>query len=152
MPTLQDYPGVSCIWHWFPALLYRSPDLLDQIDFWAFLCFSLNFAHFFPKNLYFFISRFLGHFCTLTRYILSLQWWKWILTVCCSYDVLGGKVNLWPGLREGGCWYSGVRKGGLQCKIESLQILDLQRLASLNISLAWAKSRPSLMSFLVRFT
>ena len=62
IPTLPDYPGVSCIWHWIPALPYRSPNLLDQTDFWAFLCFSLNLAHFFPKNLYFFISRVSGTF------------------------------------------------------------------------------------------
>ena len=57
MPTLLDYPGVSRIRHWSPALLHGSPNLPYKMDFWAFLCFSLKFNPFFSQNLNFFIHN-----------------------------------------------------------------------------------------------
>ena len=56
MPTLLDYPGVSRIWHWSPALLHGSPNLPDKMDFWAFLCFSLKFSPFFFSKFELFYS------------------------------------------------------------------------------------------------
>ena len=44
MPTPPDYSGV-----------YRSPNLLDKIKLWAFLCFNLEFIPFSPKIWIFFI-------------------------------------------------------------------------------------------------
>ena len=106
MPTLPDYPGVSRIWHWFPALPYRSPDLLDQIDFWAFLCFSLNLAHFFPKNLYFFISQFLGHFCT---YLVTDKVYFVITMMKMNFDSM---LFIWCPWRQDK-FVAGVERGGL---------------------------------------
>ena len=56
MPTLLDYPGVSQIRHWSPALPHGSPNLPDKMDFWAFLCFSLKFSPFFFSKFELFYS------------------------------------------------------------------------------------------------
>ena len=48
--TLPDFLGVSWILNQSPTLLYMhgSLNLLDNIDFWAFMCFSLEFSPVFP--------------------------------------------------------------------------------------------------------
>ena len=51
MPTLPDYPGVSRIRHWSPALPYGSPNLSDKMAFLAFLCCSLKFSPIFPLKI-----------------------------------------------------------------------------------------------------
>ena len=85
MPTLPDYPGVSRIWHWSPALSYRSPNLPDKMDFWVFLCFSLKLKPFFSSRFWtcLFIVWFLGHFCA---YLVTDKDYFIIATMKANFD------------------------------------------------------------------
>ena len=69
MPTLLDYPGVSCIWcQWSPTLQYGSQNLPDRMDFWPFVCFSLKFSPWF-------FSQKLNTSCkTSYNVLISGQW------------------------------------------------------------------------------
>ena len=44
MWSLSKYPGVPWIWHKSPRLLYRSPNFLGKIEFWAFLSFHFIYT------------------------------------------------------------------------------------------------------------
>ena len=152
MPTFPDYPEVSRIWHWSPALPYRSPNLPGKMNFIASLHFSLQFSPFFVKIQTFFYLLYsfwdiFAHIDSLRKIMFSfIQWRKRILISCTScktsYNVLshGSWVNLW-GEEWGwwGCWHL-VGGGGEKCKIESLQILDHWRLASLKKRLSAVNS------------
>ena len=76
-PTLPDYAGVSQIWQQSPGLPYRSPNLPDKIELWAFLYFNLEFIPFSPKIRIFFDSKFsfwgiFAFISSLTKIILPL--------------------------------------------------------------------------------
>lgn len=82
----------SCIWHKSFSLLYRLPNRPDEIEFWAFLCFSVEFCPFSSKIILFII--FFDHYMTPVAVYAILQWLKrQILIVCTScktwYNVLG---------------------------------------------------------------
>ena len=49
LPTLPVFPGVSKFFIKSPGFPVTAPNLLDKMDFWAFLCFSLKFSPFFHK-------------------------------------------------------------------------------------------------------
>ena len=67
MPTFPDYPEVSRIWHWSPALPYRSPNLPGKMNFIASLHLSLQFSPFFLKIQTFFI------YCTVSGTFLHIS-------------------------------------------------------------------------------
>ena len=147
MPTvdLPDYPGVSQIRHQSPGLPYGWPHLPDKIIFWAFLCLSLTFSPLLAQNVNFSFSKsqvrstvsgaLLHLFSHWQRLFLASKRLSRILIVCTSckisYNVLShshiyrGGVGGWGGSLN----FRGGRGG--EWKRESLQILDLQRLASL---------------------
>ena len=90
MPTFPDYLEVSRIWHWSPALPYRSPNLPGKMDFRAFLHSSLQFSPFFSQNSNFFYSLYsfwdiFAHIYSLRKIMFSfIQWRKRILIACTS--------------------------------------------------------------------
>ena len=139
MPTLPDYLGVSRIRQQSPSLPYRSPNLPDKIELWAFLCFNLEFIPFSPKIRIFYDSKF-GFWGIFARISSLTKSWKLIVMVCnsckTSYNVLS-RLGTGSNCAYGGVWggRGGVDRwflGGL-CKRKSLQILDFQWLASLFI-------------------
>ena len=89
----------SCMWHKCSSLLYRSPNRPDKIEFWAFLCFSLEFSPFSSKIILF--INFCDHYMTPVTVNAILQVLKrQILIVCTScktlYNVQGDiHVILW---------------------------------------------------------
>ena len=70
LPTLPVFPGVSKFFIKSPGFPVTAPNLLDKMDFWAFLCFSLKFSPFFHK-----IRTFCIH-CTVSGTFLHMfsQW------------------------------------------------------------------------------
>ena len=137
MPTLPNYRRdlISC-----------SPVQVTKIISWInFMCLSLKFSPFFFSKFEFFLFfvqfQIFAHIWSLTKIISSLRWWKQILTVCTSCKTSYIDWSQFP------ChnlpvvvvvvvhWHSwkGVGGGGGGSAKESLQILDLQRLASLGV-------------------
>ena len=79
MPTLQDYPEVSGTSRYPINLLlsWQVLNLPDKINFWAFLCFSMEFS---PKLTHSMVSGvFLCNILSMTNIIWSLQSKEWIL-------------------------------------------------------------------------
>ena len=138
MPTLLDYPGVSRIWHWSPAPPYGSPYTSDKIIFWAFLrLYCLSFSPFFFLIQITVSAAFLHAFSHWQRLFLASKRSLRILIVCTScktsYNVL-----------KHSHWGLGQFVGWLVKKKERLQILDLQRLASLHIFSCNVPSSPKI--------
>ena len=149
MPTLPDYLEVSLIRHRSPALPYGSPYLPDKIIFRAFFVpYCLRFSPFLAQKNFLFVVRFLGHFCTYLVTDKDNFWLANILTVCTScktsYNVLSH--SHWGLGQFVGGWGRGPLKFRREWKKESLQFLDLQRLASLPFCVALTSSKWGKMS------
>ena len=138
MPTLPNYRRESPEYY-TDLLLSRTRHQISWINF---MCLSLNFSPFFSQNSNFFYLLYsfrdtFAHIRSLTKIISSLRWWKQILTVCtsCKTSYIDWSQFLCHNLPVAVVavhWHSW--KGGCGGKAkESLQILDLQRLASLRV-------------------
>ena len=102
------------------SLPYGSPNLLDKMDFWAFLCLSLKFSQF-----YFFSNFFFIH-CTVPGTFLHFSFSHWQrlfclynLIVCISYKTSYNVLSHSGGIREGvaGGWHLGTIKRASRFKI-----------------------------------
>ena len=145
LPTLPVFLGVSKFFIKSPDLPVRAPNLPDKMDFWTFLCFSLKFSPFFHKIRTFFIhctvsGTFLHMFSQwqrLVRHYNDERFWSHVRHVRRhNYNVLRQFVGAGWGVLV--LLTFGGGGGG---KIESLQILDLQRLAGMHNVVIWATWR-----------